>query len=193
MAIDITVIRGYKDKNYFDPDNRSSGYQYFGGAGGISIPVHNQLTSLQGGDTNEYYHLTAAEHPKLSAWSDQIVLAGSDISQIKIDSIVEFSTDAGVEIENINITDATISTDSGTGNITLAPADDVVIDTTGDLAVDRIKKNVANYIQIENDVYLTGANLGVGVIPSGDFMVETAGGIGPSAGYTYSLGDTTKR
>jgi len=189
MAIDVTITRAYKDSNYF---KQVSSYV---GAGGGTTPTssgpHNQLTGLQGGTVGEYYHLTSAEHDKLAALVDQMVLDGSDISQIKIDSIVEFSADAGVNIENINVTNNIISTDSGTGNLTLSPADDVVITT--DLAIDNIKKNEANFITFESDIYITGGNIGIGVEPTGDFMIETAGGVGPSIGYTYHLGDTNKR
>ena len=37
-------------------------------SGGGATPPHNQLTGLQGGTTDEYYHLTEAEHAQLVDW-----------------------------------------------------------------------------------------------------------------------------
>lgn len=40
-----------------------------GGSGpGGDVPPHNALTGLQGGQTNQYYHLTAAEYTQLQDW-----------------------------------------------------------------------------------------------------------------------------
>jgi hypothetical protein len=53
--------------------NNTSGVYYFDGAlwikqaaGGTAVPEHNNLSSLDGGDTNEYYHLTNAQHTDLT-------------------------------------------------------------------------------------------------------------------------------
>ena len=39
--------------------------------------LHNVLTDLQGGTTDEYYHLLLAEHTELTRWLDDVTL-GSD-------------------------------------------------------------------------------------------------------------------
>lgn len=53
-------------------------------SGGGATPPHNQLAGLQGGTTNEYYHLTAAEHTTLLDWVNnglvESVVAGTDIA-----------------------------------------------------------------------------------------------------------------
>jgi len=42
-----------------------------------STVTHNNLSGLQGGTTNEFYHLTSAEYTELNAWLDDVTL-GSD-------------------------------------------------------------------------------------------------------------------
>lgn len=39
------------------------------------VGSHNTLTGIQGGTTNQYYHLTSAEHVELHAWLDDVVLS----------------------------------------------------------------------------------------------------------------------
>jgi hypothetical protein len=41
-----------------------------GGGVGASVSNHNDLGGLQGGTTNEYYHLTAAQHTEVTGWAD---------------------------------------------------------------------------------------------------------------------------
>lgn len=36
-------------------------------AGGFEFASHNNITGLQGGTTNEYYHLTAKEHDRITS------------------------------------------------------------------------------------------------------------------------------
>ncbi len=47
----------------------------FFSSGGVSN--HNSLSSLQGGTTNEYYHLTSSEYTELNGWLDDVTLGSS--------------------------------------------------------------------------------------------------------------------
>lgn len=39
------------------------------------VSTHNTLSGIQGGQANEYYHLTSAEHIELNAWLDDVTLS----------------------------------------------------------------------------------------------------------------------
>ena len=71
MAVDVTIISAYRNPNYFDDLNPQSAYPYYASSPPVTIPAHNQLPLLQGGITNEYYHLEAAEHTNLVVWAAQ--------------------------------------------------------------------------------------------------------------------------
>jgi hypothetical protein len=84
-----------------------------------SITTHNNLTGIQGGTTDEYYHLTSAQHTELTAWTSTVTLGSNgDVDLTTGDliatyvtgttgmytnSIVEYTTDNGVSIEGMNI------------------------------------------------------------------------------------------
>ncbi len=62
--------------------------------GSTTITNHNDLSSLQGGTANEYYHLTSADYTELTQWLDNVTL-GSD-GKLTLPSgvaINEFSSD----------------------------------------------------------------------------------------------------
>ena len=42
-----------------------------------SVPTHNSLADIQGGTSNEYYHLTSSEHTELTGWLDNVTLASN--------------------------------------------------------------------------------------------------------------------
>lgn len=44
--------------------------------------VHNELSGLQGGTTDEYYHLLAAEYAELHAWLDDVTLHSNGVTSI---------------------------------------------------------------------------------------------------------------
>jgi len=41
---------------------------------GTAVGDHNQLSTLQGGTTDQYYHLNSSEHTELTAWLDDVTL-----------------------------------------------------------------------------------------------------------------------
>ena len=43
----------------------------------LTTLAHNSTTSIQGGTTNEYYHLTSARHTKLTAWMTSVTLGAT--------------------------------------------------------------------------------------------------------------------
>jgi len=59
--MDVTVIKKYRDKNYFQGKTLPN-YSYGASGSSPTIGVHNSLTGLQGGSSGEYYHLTSAEY-----------------------------------------------------------------------------------------------------------------------------------
>ena len=49
----------------------------------VSSPeVHNDLTGLQGGTTDEYYHLLSAEYTELSEWLDDVTLGSDGLTSV---------------------------------------------------------------------------------------------------------------
>jgi len=93
MAIvDVTITSAFKDKNYFDNLNRGTMYVYAGGGAKPFAPVHNQLQSLQGGTTNEYYHLTSAQHTAI-VLNNQVNTYG-DFAQTFKDNIIRINNPA---------------------------------------------------------------------------------------------------
>jgi hypothetical protein len=41
----------------------------------LSATAHNSTTGIQGGATNQYYHLTSSEHTELTEWIDDVTLS----------------------------------------------------------------------------------------------------------------------
>ena len=84
------------------------------------ITAHNNLLSIQGGTTNEYYHLTSAEHTELTVWMADVTLSdggsvnlgtgsltSTDVtvtSSLSTDNIVEYTLNNGVTLENMTVT-----------------------------------------------------------------------------------------
>lgn len=58
----------------------------------IAISNHNDLSAIQGGTTNEYYHLTSSEHSELSNWLDNVSL--STDGTINIDAGATYQIDS---------------------------------------------------------------------------------------------------
>jgi hypothetical protein len=83
------------------------------GTGGISLSNHNALTSLQGGTTDEYYHLTSAEHVELNAWLDDVTLGATG----------DITTPGNFETSNNSAT----FTHSGTTSLTITSTSGTVI------------------------------------------------------------------
>jgi len=51
-----------------------------GGMGSIS--THNDLPDLQGGTTDEYYHLLEAEYTELTEWLDNVTLGSNGVTTL---------------------------------------------------------------------------------------------------------------
>lgn len=83
-----TINRVYADHIYI------SGEAVSAGAGGAS--AHNDLTDIQGGTTNEYYHLTSSEYTNISGL-DQSVNTDSDVT------FNDATVDGNLDVKN-NIT-----------------------------------------------------------------------------------------
>ncbi len=47
-----------------------------------SLVEHNFLAGLQGGDTDELYHLSLADYTELSEWLDDVVLGSDGITRV---------------------------------------------------------------------------------------------------------------
>ena len=66
---DINVVIGEEEAIYITVDSGS-------------IVDHNFLAGLQGGDTDEYYHLDLADYTELSEWLDDVVLGSGGITRV---------------------------------------------------------------------------------------------------------------
>jgi len=73
------------------------------------ITSHNDLYNIQGGTSNEYYHLTSAEHTELSDWLGHVVLGNDGAinmeGELKVDTINEHSNGVGVTIDGVLLKD----------------------------------------------------------------------------------------
>ena len=92
MAVDVTIVRGYKDPNFQTSLNPQSGYGYYQGGisgGGSSITAHNQLEGLQGGNPT-YYHITLDEWHYLTNLVDQMTLTSAldRVTSIETDDLI---------------------------------------------------------------------------------------------------------
>ena len=113
MAVTVTVVRGYKDPDYFNSLNPQSSYIYARGgtSGSPGISAHNQLSGLQGGQVSpaQYYHVDALEYQELSAWLSQMTYdtGGDEVTTIQVDAIYNYdstSIGAGVDFpDGINV------------------------------------------------------------------------------------------
>ena len=47
-----------------------------------SVVDHNFLAGMQGGDTDEYYHLSLADYTELSEWLDDVTLGDNGVTTL---------------------------------------------------------------------------------------------------------------
>jgi len=66
-------------------------------SGGAS-DVHNSLSGLQGGTTDEYYHLTSSEYTELNQWLDSVALSTDGSMDI---GVGDFDTTGDITCEDI--------------------------------------------------------------------------------------------
>lgn len=103
----------------------------------ISTTNHNALTGLQGGTTDEYYHLNSSEHTELTQWIDNVTL-GNDGS---LDCGVIISTGAGSEFGTANshwTLDEYDATGMALGYVPMLTPTGSVLATTGVIQADAI-------------------------------------------------------
>ena len=70
-AIDVVLHEDHNDIHVTIGDDTAIDVEIQGGIG--TVPEHNLLTGLQGGDTDEYYHLTSAQTTKLNDVADNAI------------------------------------------------------------------------------------------------------------------------
>jgi len=89
----FTGIVSYNDGKTFTTDHQIVTKKYVDDSVGGATP-HNNLTGIQGGTSDQYYHLTSGEYTELNGWLDNVTL-GSDgaLTLATGASVNEFSTD----------------------------------------------------------------------------------------------------
>ena len=113
---------------------------------------HNDLTNLQGGTTNEYYHLTASEHTELTNWLDSITLG--DTGKI---TFTDFSATSGANTFLGQAKDDTYSLAVADGEeISLINLEFHNTQTTGSCQFYGIR------IQTDTDMVDSGAGINIG-------------------------------
>lgn len=90
------------------------------------VVEHNELSSIQGGTTAEYYHLTSSEHTELHGWLDNVTLGSSGELTLEGNQIIDVTSAEALLVRK--------NADSG---------DVFVVDTTN--AVAGFGGNVANH------------------------------------------------
>lgn len=73
-----------------------------------SVPGHNSLANIQGGTSNEYYHLTSSEHTELTGWLDNVTLASNGDT-----TLTNLTATGDVRVDSA--ASATLTIDRGTG------------------------------------------------------------------------------
>ncbi|MDD5290010.1 MAG: hypothetical protein PHT40_02300 [Patescibacteria group bacterium] len=69
-----------------------------------AVTIHNDLSSIQGGTTGEYYHLTASEQIELNGWLDDAILTSTGgLSVNSATTTGSFYFPGGVVMENGNV------------------------------------------------------------------------------------------
>ena len=66
-----------------------------------AVNVHNELSGLQGGIVNEYYHQTGAEYTELSAWLDDVNLNSDGSTELPILSVSGNTDSNSLTLTNI--------------------------------------------------------------------------------------------
>lgn len=120
-------------------DTDSNGVFSCGTDSGTS--AHNSLSGLQGGTTNEYYHLTSSEHTELNAWLDDAVLKSNGGVILTASSTMGSTlTIEGVTILNDNLvvkTDKLVVTSVPTDRVGIGTASPTyTLDVVGTIGLD---------------------------------------------------------
>ena len=117
-----------------------------------STVTHANLSGLQGGTTNEYYHLTSAEQVELTQWLDNVTLASNgDLTLPNGTNVNEFSTDntlAG-DSDNAVPTEKAVKTyvdtevaGGGGGDLTLISVTSVSASNSGNIPIANDKQYI---------------------------------------------------
>lgn len=137
---------------------------------------HSNLASIQGGTTNEYYHLTSSEHTELSEWLDNVTL-GSDGATILpslgvVGNIIVGGTVNGIDIATdvaantakntnvptmlsmgtVGVNTIALTSDGGVDDVTLPAA---TVTTAGMLTTAKWTEIVANTLKVTESTTVT--------------------------------------
>lgn len=100
-----------------------------------TLLAHNNLASIQGGQVDEYYHLTSTEHEELTTWLDSIALSSAGGITMSTDIDVGGNNLDNVGIIYGNSTYVRVG-DAGTTGHSLSSEDDLLV--TGKLEIDGV-------------------------------------------------------
>lgn len=125
----------------------------------VAIPnfIHNEMTGLQGGDTDEYYHLNVHEEAQISASVSTAITLGvaadtflsldsvADEALIKVANVTEFKVDTGgIQLKTGGVSVNEIQ-DSLTGDLTGSSTDDQL--ATAKLIFDHLDHAILSNLQ----------------------------------------------
>jgi len=130
-AVNTRVVQTAEGANYID--GRFS--EVSGGGGGTGTATHNNLTGIQGGTVDEYYHLTNAEYTELQAFQTISSISSSNLALTNNLSVggqyysptdtLSYGASIATDCNNGNIHQVTL-----TGNATLANPTNTVAGAT---------------------------------------------------------------
>jgi len=167
------------------------------GTQAAGIIPHNSLSGLQGGQSNEYYHLTAAEYSGLQTTFDDCYNNEGGAPTVIVDAgDVTFDLDGDYSF----IISLLNTTNTGDGFQVNNNADYFQLNRIADNQIALVSElqtldiNIANVFSIDgasaSNVSVTGAGLTISTITSGTLAVNSAGSLvfsdGNKSGSTYS-------
>jgi len=89
--------------------------------------VHNELSGLQGGTADQYFHLNTVEHTELTEWIDDAILGSNgDLTVTSATTTAHFSADATLYVKDGNV---------GIGTQTPTTQLQVEVDTDGEVRI----------------------------------------------------------
>jgi len=144
-----------------------------------STVTHNNLSGLQGGTTNEFYHLTSSEYTELNGWLDNVTLGSSGALTLPQTLTITNSSGYGINLTQSGTGTALIIDNNGTGNNAIS------IDNTSTanraISIDNystkhgIYINQVGEIDVSNNAFRVYSNTAQTTAPLSKFIMDNEG------------------